>query len=534
MELQATDAGGCTSIYTQEVSIPFQPVPDFDYDQACTGNEGIQFTDLSTVQGADVVAWQWRVNGNVVSSEQEPLMFFDESGTRSFELMVMSTNGCTETIQRNIEILASPEVSFSSDISCESLPSSFTDNTPSQQGVVSRLWTIDGQNYAGPSANHIFDAPGDYEVSLTLTADNFCSNTMTTMVTVPEKPALDFNLSSVCTGEDIILTDASTGGDPIVSRTWKLDGEVLGNGTQALAQGVSAGSHTFELEVTTESGCSFTLEQNQVINPSPIAEFDASATYGVPPFIVNFSNESSGTSETSWLVDGQVVSTSSDFSYTFTTEGTFDVALEVTNTEGCTALEEIEILSALPAMNLRVTDIRLTPGQNGQTVVLDLVNHGNLPIEIFDVTVKAGDDFFITERFSDFVGIGGQTSVQLSSTLQLLNSNLVCVSISSAYDDIQPDDNEACVNFTSRPMLENPYPNPFDEELKVRVQMPQQGAVRLTVVNATGRMMVDQQLEDLDEGLNVLRFNSFNWEKGIYLVTIYFGEESVTRRVLKF
>lgn len=534
VELEVTDAQGCTNVFSQEIAIPSTPVADFDYDIPCTDGEGVAFYDLSQVTGSEIISWDWIVDGQSVSSDQNPLISFGEGGSKTVRLDVISANGCPHTIEQQVEVLVSPEVDFSSDLKCETLSSTFFDTTPDQMGVVSRIWSIDGQTYAGAEVNHVFTEAGQFDVTLTLTASNFCENTMTTSVTIPEMPILDFSLDSFCEGENILISDISIPGDPVVSRAWRYDGQLLANGPQAIIQDAQVGVHVVQLDVVTELGCEFQLQRNVEIVASPLAGFSASASYGVPPFTIDFTNLSQNISSSNWFVDGNLVATSTDLTQAFTTEGTFDVRLEVTNTDGCTQIEEIEVISAIPAINMLASNIQLTPQGKAQSVSLTVTNNGNLPIEIFDIVVNAGNDFSISERFNEFLGIGEQTTVQLSSAVQFLSTNAICVSIVSAYDDINPDDNEVCVNLTAQALLEQPFPNPFGDELTVRVMMNTSGSIQIQVANATGRLMANEAYQSLSEGLNILRYDARKWEKGLYFVTLIQGDHVVTRRVLRF
>jgi hypothetical protein len=191
-------------------------------------------------------------------------------------------------------------------------------------------------------------------------------------------------------------------------------------------------------------------------------------------------------------------------------------------------------LSALPAIDLQVRDVVLTAIGTTQNITVTLANEGNLPVEIFDVIVRAGSDFAVTERFNAYLGMGEEVTVDFASGLQLIDANRICVSLASAYEDITPDDNEQCVSFSNEVIFEPPFPNPFDEEAVIRLIVPTPKDVRLTITHISGKTILDEQFDDLEAGLHVLRYASSQWEKGIYIVTMQVGEKRVVRKILKF
>ncbi len=531
--LTATDAQGCPSVYSLEVAVAHEPVAAFDFDIPCTGSQGISFFDQSAVLAADILTWAWYVDDVQVSTEQHPVLSFDAAATHQIRLDVMSSNGCYASVTESVTVLGSPVPAYTVTLGCQTQPSVFTDVT-SGAGMVSRLWRINGQNYTTPTVNHVFSQSGTFDVSLTVTSADFCTSTTVGTVTVAPAPVLDFTMSSLCAGEEIVLTDTSIPGDPVVSRTWRLDGEAFFNGAQALLTDVPVGVHDVALEVRTASGCTFMHEKSLTFLASPVAEFTSSVAYGVPPFPVTFTNQSSGAVSYVWRINDVQVSTAPNFTQVINQEGNLPVELTVTSADGCTDTFSQSLLSAQPAIDLQVRDVVLIANGTTQNITVTLANEGNLPVEIFDVIVRAGSDVAVSERFNAYMGLGDEVTVDFASGLQLINANRICVSVQSAYADITPDDNEQCVAFTEQVLLEPPYPNPFDDEAVLRVILPETKDVRITITHISGKTMIDEQFTDLAAGLHVLRYASSQWEKGIYVVRMQAGGEVVVRKMLRF
>jgi len=148
--------------------------------------------------------------------------------------------------------------------------------------------------------------------------------------------------------------------------------------------------------------------------------------------------------------------------------------------------------------------------------------------------VHAGSDFSVSQRFNQVIDRGEEVTVGFGSSLQLINGDRICVSVQSAYTDIMPYDNEACVSFSQGVIFEPPYPNPFTDEAVLRLILPETADVRVTITHISGKTIIDEQFTDISAGLHVLRYGSSQWKKGIYVVTIRYGGQVIERKMLRF
>ena len=529
--LTSEDTKGCTHTLEKEVSIPHVPDPMFSFDTPCSSSAGIQFSDESVVSTADVVAWNWYLDGEEASTEQHPLINFDKTGDRAIRLEVTSSNGCSSSLEETVEILAGLNPEFSTGLSCQAIPIKFTDQTPSQELIVSRFWDVNGVIYTGTEIQHTFQTVGEYDVTLTVTAENFCTGTVSNRVEIMEAPNVDFFLSSMCIENPIELTDVTTSDDPIVSRNWLLNGETFFNGETALLSDISSGEYEIALEVSTSLGCTFSETKEIEIIEAPDVQIESRSLYGAPPLSIDFtSNSSEGHS---WFIDENLESSSNTFSYTFEEEGSYDVRLNVSDGKGCVVSRETTVLVRTPEVDLVVNNIILNETSAGQQVTLNVFNRSNLPVEIFDVVITSGEDFAISERFNQFINFGTQASVTLSSSLQIKNGQSVCANLTSGFGDLNPDDNEICVSFISEPILEEPAPNPIADELSVRIILNELTPARLQISDISGHLFVSEELNELREGLNVFSYFTGQWETGMYFITLIQGNHQITRKAIK-
>lgn len=225
---------------------------------------------------------------------------------------------------------------------CEGNATSFTSTSTIASGsIVDYQWDFSGSNASGATATYLFPSAGSHTVSLTVTSDHGCMDTVTQNIIVNANPDPGFtadNLSG-CVPLCVTFSDLSTvQGSSINSWDWLVDGQNL-NTAQPTYCFNQTGVYNVSLTVTSAEGCSSTLAINNMIqvNPNPVAAF----TIQYESIVLSEAsftpmNQSSG--ETSWLWDFGNNNTSTDelplIHYTDT--GIYCITLTVMNQYGCT------------------------------------------------------------------------------------------------------------------------------------------------------------------------------------------------------
>lgn len=535
--LTSMNSDGCEDAQTVEVAVSEVPSVSFDFEIPCNSDDGVPFTDLSTVTNADVVSWIWFVDGEEVSTLQSPVLSFSEVGVKNVSLAVTSSNGCESTYNEDIEILATPSPDFTVIIGCEGEATSFEDVTP--ETINSWLWTVNGVNYNTQDASHIFTDAGTYEVSLEVTGQNFCSESITKSIEIIELPTIDFTLNGDCDNELISAMDISTSeADPIVSRIWTLDGAVVGNGSQLFLE-LSDNTYELQLEVETEGGCMLNSTQTIQINDSPVAEFTSSRTYGKPGDQLNFSNSSSGAVSYQWLLNGSVISTSDQSqNINFSEPGTHTVSLVAQNSLGCNDTTDQEILIAIPEVDLSIGSFELVNENNTRKVFLEIQNNSNLPIELTEAQITLEGQFSITEQILEFIDVGESSLVSLNLGIPIgpnSETSYLCVKLTSqyaGYEDINPIDNEKCLTLQPEIKVENPFPNPVKDRFRMKVIAPTDGQANLILINSAGKIQMDR-VYNAKAGLNNFFVDMRALDPGIYYITIDVLGTLHKRKVIK-
>lgn len=179
-----TSPSGCDSISNVQLIVTPLPAINAGQDQTlCVGNSSIL-----TASGGSNYSWNNGISNGV--SFNPPL------GTNTYTVTGSGPTGCVNTDQVVINVIPLPTVSFSPDVTtgCTPLTVNFTNNNLNTTNCV---WTMsDGSVLNGcGTVTNTFEAIDCYDITLTVT-DNFgCTNSLTTtnLVCVEAPPVASFN-----------------------------------------------------------------------------------------------------------------------------------------------------------------------------------------------------------------------------------------------------------------------------------------------------------------------------------------------------
>ena len=90
---------------------------------------------------------------------------------------------------------------------------------------------------------------------------------------------------------------------------------------------------------------------------------------------------------------------------------------------------------------------------------------------------------------------------------------------------------EAETAFPATPMLIDTWPNPFNGTTSVRYSLPQQGTVRLSVIDLLGRevAVLDQGQRQAGEYVSI--WNATSQPSGIYFMLLESSQDRTVRRI---
>lgn len=360
----------CYDTLVKQVTVNPGPTADFTSNFVCEGTV-TQFTDQSTVtNGGTITTWKWDFDSNstIDNTTQNPTNGYANAGTYNATLIVVASGGCSDTVTKPVVVNPVPVAQYTWVDVCPGAANSFTDQSTIASGNITS-WQWDMGDALGTSAlqspTYTYASTGTYNVQLTVTSDSGCIDNIVHQVTQYPNPTANFSLQDVCTGETVILTDASSGNGGTIN-TWGWDIQNDGT-TDYSVQNTSftypsPGNYTVELYVETMDGCSDSTTQTITVFNGPVADYTfASVCEGNSISFTDGSTSTSGAiSGWNWDFGNGATSTTQNPTQLFSAEGVYNVSLEVTTVDGCTgSTTQMVDVWPNPAPNFVVSNVCL-------------------------------------------------------------------------------------------------------------------------------------------------------------------------------
>jgi len=272
----------------------------------------VEFQNFSSGESFD-----WSFGNGDTSTDFEPVVTYDEPGDYLVELVVFDPLSCNVRDTAYIPITVLPEVDFFTEFSytvdCESGEVQITDASQGPEDIEYEWDMGDGTILTDENPTHIYDEPGSYTITLTLTSDA-CNQEMVEEQEVEYIPFIeaDFNVQilDVCDSFTIGVANQSSGG---ATFTWDMgDGNSLVDETMFEYTYDEPGEYIIELIIQDELSCNLadtisetiTLDAPPVLNP----EISISQTGLCEKLNAIATVEPNGPVETSsWFIDGELV-----------------------------------------------------------------------------------------------------------------------------------------------------------------------------------------------------------------------------------
>jgi len=353
----SVDANGCVSpLTTDSVIVSPTPVSIFTAPAGkCLGGNSFSFTAGGNFLSNSTFLWTFANALPATSILQNPVgIVFLTPGYHTVSMTFVKDGCVSNTYVDSVLIYPMPVADYSVGDVCLNQAMNFNDSSTVSSGTVSSWsWNFADGSPSGSTQNatHTYSNPGSYPVSLIVTTNNGCKDTLIKSAVVHPPPDAKFGTTNVCLGANTLFADLSTipATDTIESRTWN-----LGDGTPLITtQNVShlyaaVGSYTVQLLTVSNFGCSDSVTKIVIVNPNPTVSFTANDTTGCEPLCVSFQNSSSVSPgdniQWQWNVgDGSPIINSQSFDHCYTNDSVFatnffNVTLTVTSDSGCVSI----------------------------------------------------------------------------------------------------------------------------------------------------------------------------------------------------
>jgi gliding motility-associated-like protein len=314
-----TVANGPSCIATTTLSVLVNPSPTLavNSNSICIGGS----TTL-TASGAANYTWSPATGLNSTSSQ---VVTANPTKTTVYTVTGNSA-GCAGIATSTLAVNPLPVISETGSTVCE-----HATITLKASGGTVYVWsgpdnfssTQQNPNITNSAAN----MSGTY--SVIVVDANGCVNKGTAQVTINSAPVVTVNTGSICAGNSIVLS-----ANGAYTYYWNPSTGLSTNNTASVMASPTV-STTYTVIGRSLSGCTDTVFTSVKVNPIPNASIGPKSVSGCAPVCVNFTDTVAAKSTCNWTFGDGNTSTSCAINHCFKTQGTYHVALEVGDSNGC-------------------------------------------------------------------------------------------------------------------------------------------------------------------------------------------------------
>lgn len=520
---------------------------DFANPAACPG-VAATFHDLSSdALGDAVTSWQWNFGDPTttadVSTDPDGVWTYAQSGTYSVYLRVGTSDGCADSVVKNVVVKPSAVPNFTWQGACYGKPTQFFDQSVPQPGtqVTGYQWTFNNgvvSSFVNPAV--VFSAGNIYPVTLKIFTASGCSETIVQQVPVNKGAYAAFGLAdSLCAKQNVGELDQSQGvNDNITGWVWRFGSAapVLGQHPVFAFQGT--GSRVVRLTVTTAAGCADSVQKTVLVRPAPTADFSFNVNGGTPPFSPVVVNHSTDADHVAWNFGSGFTETA----YTpqlpvYADTGIYTVTLAVRNDEGCADTASKNFVVFTGDRTLQMLSATCTPADGFMQYTARVLNKGGL--EVNRITFGADTDYnsVIKESWTGSLLPGQVLEYALSASSKYYTAaDFCCVRIDNFNDTltVKAPDNEICRPLTDKTWFSAAYPTPTDGTVTIDRILPFADKLDAVLCGADGKVLrVLYNKQAVGAGLGTLTADISDLRAGMYVVRFTYREKTYSVKVVK-
>jgi PKD repeat protein len=490
------------------------PIAKIGATIGCPGN-GTSFTDSSSSNGgANISSYYWDFGDGTASSTSKNVSHsYKKSG---YYVVTHAVKGyCSDTIRKTIYIprLIAAYKSYSY---CLGDTTYFKD-TSITDGV--HMWFYkwlfgDGLSTFGPVANHIYKKPGTYKVILSIGSSLGCNDTISHFITIYAKPKARFSVKDVCQGENVSITDSSTGS--ALKYLWNFGDGSVDTARKPVHVYDTAGLYKIKLYIANPGGCYDTISHTIKVLAKPSVHFTSKdVCIGDTAYFMD-SSVISGTAIYAWNFGDSTTSIIASPKHLYKHAGSYTVAETIT-TSGCT--------------DTYTQTVTVYPKPDAHFSFH--ANHQHVSFSPADTSLKEyawdfGDSITSSLKYPEHdYARSGHYVIRITTTNANGCSSSDTLSADIIYTDITSD-----VNTTNRLIV---YPNPFDGQITVQYYLSKDCETTIDLYDMLGRKIQITPAQGMPAGEHFVRILSADYrlKPGIYYLQLQAGDSKTIKAIVK-
>lgn len=340
VSLTVKNSKGCSNTLSVDTLIHTGTKPTASFTIPVTStcaSDAVKFINKST---GPVTSWLWTFGDGDSSTKQHPLHYFQDTGYLKIILRAIN-NGCVDSFQTKNLYVKPPLVKLRTVINCDS-PYART-LLAKYLGPVSYYWDFgDGTTSTDKFPYHVYPDTGNYNIKL-VSFGKECNYTDSGVIAIiDEHPKISYN-ALICRKDTVKFSASNYNPLNLISFAWYYgDGDSSGTGLFNTSSHVynTSGTYPVSFIFQDEHGCFDSVKNNiTVFGPTPAFTNTAATCIKNPVIFTDQSTVYGNDPIKKWLWDfgdGTVVTSASPpFSHTYSSTGTFNIKLKITDSLGC-------------------------------------------------------------------------------------------------------------------------------------------------------------------------------------------------------
>ncbi len=339
--LKIVDSNGCmdSSLQTNNIIIS-KPVADFISSDtlSCHSNK-VSFNNLST---GPALTFNWNFGDGITSTLSNPVHNYLTQGIFTVSLTITDKYGCTDKIVKtNYITVTDPKAAFIMSDSVSTCPPLVVTFTNKSNGFISRSWDFgDGTTSSLDNPTHFYSIPGIYNVVLTVTGYNGCTDAATKEIVV-RGPQGSFTYTNI-RGCNPLQTDFVATTKDNVTFIWDFnDGTTISTPDSVISHTyTNLGTYLPKMILVDAHGCQVPISGIDTIRVFGVkADFVISTTTLCDSGFVTFTDKSSSNDVITkylWSFGDGSTSALKNPVHSYNANGFYQPKLKVTTNEGCT------------------------------------------------------------------------------------------------------------------------------------------------------------------------------------------------------